>query len=103
MKSHKKASHPFAILGVKERIFCPRLVFRKNIRKYRRKRGRRRDCIHRQSGKKDHGTKLIRRIRTAVWRKTKYGKASESITYRKLRIGKKLAKVIENARLKQPE
>lgn len=53
--------------------------------------------------KKDHGTKLIRRIRTTVWRKTKYGKASESITYRKLRIGKKLAKVIENTRLKQPE
>ena len=54
-------------------------------------------------GEKDHGIKLTRRIRTTMWEKTKYGKASTSITYRKLRIGKKLAKVIENTRLKQPE
>ena len=38
----------------------------------------------------------IRRVRTTLWEKTEYGKASISITYRKLRIGKKLRKVIDN-------
>lgn len=38
----------------------------------------------------------LRRIRTTVWEKTDYGRKSKSITYRKLPIGKKLRKTIEN-------
>jgi hypothetical protein len=40
----------------------------------------------------------IRRIRTTLWEKTEYGRASTSITYKKLRIGKKLMRAIENTR-----
>lgn len=40
----------------------------------------------------------VRRIRTTLWEKTEYGRASTSITYKKLRIGKKLMKAIENTR-----
>ena len=40
----------------------------------------------------------VRRIRTTLWKKTEYGRASTSITYKKLRIGKKLMKAIENTR-----
>ena len=40
----------------------------------------------------------VRRIRTTLWEKMAYGKASTSITYKKLRIGKKLMKTIENTR-----
>lgn len=40
----------------------------------------------------------VRRIRTTLWEKTEYGRASTSITYKKLRIGKKLIKAIENTR-----
>ena len=47
----------------------------------------------------------VRRIRTVLWEKTEYGRASTSITYKKLRIGKKLIKAIENTRfaMKQKE
>lgn len=47
----------------------------------------------------------VRRIRTTLWEKTEYGRASTSITYKKLRIGKKLIKAIENTRfaMKQKE
>ena len=38
----------------------------------------------------------IRRIRTTEWEKTDYGKASKSIKYRKIPIGKKLMKAIAN-------
>lgn len=40
----------------------------------------------------------LRRIRTTNWKRTDYGKTSTSITYRKLPIGKKLAKAIENTK-----
>lgn len=47
---------------------------------------------------KEPSTGPVRRIRTTMWEKMAYGKASTSITYKKLRIGKKLMKTIENTR-----
>ena len=47
---------------------------------------------------KGHDAGPVRRIRTTLWEKMAYGKASTSITYKKLRIGKKLMKTIENTR-----
>lgn len=44
------------------------------------------------------GAEPVRRIRTTLWEKMAYGKASTSITYKKLRIGKKLMVAIENTR-----
>lgn len=41
----------------------------------------------------------IRRTRTTIWEKTDYGRSSRSITYRKLRIGKKLMAAINNQKL----
>lgn len=40
--------------------------------------------------------KPLRRIRTIIWEKTDYGKSSKSIRYKKMPIGKKLEKAIEN-------
>ena len=40
----------------------------------------------------------VRRLRTTLWEKTSYGKSSKSIRYKKLPIGKKLAKAIENTK-----
>ena len=45
----------------------------------------------------------LRRIRTTYWEKTDYGKSSTSITYKKLRIGKKLMRAIENTARAQKE
>ena len=40
----------------------------------------------------------VRRLRTTLWEKTSYGRSSKSIRYKKLKIGKKLAKAIENTK-----
>lgn len=45
---------------------------------------------------KELGAESVRRIRTTLWEKMAYGKASTSITYKKLRIGKRLMRAIEN-------
>lgn len=45
----------------------------------------------------------LRRIRTTYWKKTDYGRSSTKITYRKLRIGKKLMRAIENTAKAQRE
>lgn len=47
---------------------------------------------------KELGAEPVRRIRTTLWEKMAYGKASTSITYKKLRIGKRLMRAIENTR-----
>lgn len=40
----------------------------------------------------------VRRLRTTIWEATDHGRHSKSIRYRKLPIGKKLAKVIANTK-----
>lgn len=47
---------------------------------------------------KELGAEPVRRIRTTLWERMAYGKASTSITYKKLRIGKRLMRAIENTR-----
>lgn len=42
------------------------------------------------------GSEFIRRIRTIKWEKVEGGRKSTSVTYKKLPIGKKLRKTIEN-------
>lgn len=44
------------------------------------------------------GEEPLRRIRTIEWEETEYGRTSKSIRYRKLPIGKKLMKAIDNSR-----
>lgn len=45
----------------------------------------------------DENGSYVRRERTIDWETTEYGRSSKSIVYRKLSIGKKLMKVIENS------
>lgn len=44
------------------------------------------------------GEEPVRRIRTTIWNKTEFGRSSQSIKYRTLKVGKKLMKAINNQR-----